>query len=112
MKFTAFFLLLLNSATVVQSFVVAPALSSRLSSRTTPLYNVDAPSDYDMEDLSPSEKAVYVTYDDDDEAIRDALKRELLLLASVTNRGEYTSSEERDIVIDIVTQLGESATSA
>lgn len=101
MKVYALFLVLLNGT--VQSFV-APALhSTRISS----LYETEAPSDYDAADLPPTEKDVYVSYDDDDEAIRDALKRELLLLASVTNRGEYTSSEERDIVIDIVTQLGE-----
>lgn len=64
-----------------------------------------APSDYDIDDLEPNKKEVSVTYDDNDEEIRDALKRELLLLSSVTNRGEYASSEERDIVIDIVTQL-------
>jgi hypothetical protein len=33
------------------------------------------------------------------------LKRELLLLASVTNRGEYASADERDIAIDLVAQL-------
>ena len=89
-------------AVTADSFVNPPARAWR----TTILKAFDAPSDYDTQDLSPSEKTVSVTYDDDDEAIRDDLKRELLLLSSVTNRGEYTSSEERDIVIDIVTQLG------
>jgi hypothetical protein len=45
-------------------------------------------------------------FDEEDAMIREDLKRELLLLSSVTNRGEYTSSEERDIIIDVVTQLG------
>jgi hypothetical protein len=96
----AFFLVLLNAT--VHSFVI-PCIPSL---QPAPLKAFDAPSDYDTQDLSPTDKTVSVTYDDDDEAIRDALKRELLLLSSVTNRGEYTSSEERDIVIDIVTQLG------
>lgn len=65
----------------------------------------EAPSDYDSFDLTSTEKSVTVDTDEDDAFIRDALKRELLLLASVTNRGEYASSEERDIVIDLVTQL-------
>jgi hypothetical protein len=95
-----YFLILLNATT--HSFVI-PSIKSAQSAR---LKAFDSPSDYDSQDLSPTDKTVTVTYDDDDEAIRDALKRELLLLSSVTNRGEYTSSEERDIVIDIVTQLG------
>jgi hypothetical protein len=65
----------------------------------------EAPSDYDSGDLAAAEKGVMVDTDDNDAPIRDALKRELLLLASVTNRGEYATAEERDIVIDLVTQL-------
>jgi len=75
-----------------RSYVEAPKMS-------------EAPSDYDSFDLTSSEKSVTVDTDADDAFIRDALKRELLLLASVTNRGEYATSEERDIVIDLVTQL-------
>jgi hypothetical protein len=59
---------------------------------------------YDGYDL---EKDHFVKdFDEEDAMIREDLKRELLLLSSVTNRGEYTSSEERDIIIDVVTQLG------
>jgi len=65
----------------------------------------DYPSDYDVEDLEPTSKSVAVDLEEDDEAIRDALKRELLLLASVTNRGEFASPEEKDIIVDLVTQL-------
>jgi hypothetical protein len=65
----------------------------------------DAPSDYDTSDLTPDQKEVTVDENEEDALIRDALKRELLLLASVTNRGEYASPEERNIVIDLVTQL-------
>lgn len=85
------------------AYSFAPSLVGR---SRQPLFS-DSPSDYDPQDLPPVEKSVSVSYSDEDEAIRDALKRELLLLASVTNRGEYASSEERDLVIDIVTQLGE-----
>lgn len=64
----------------------------------------DYPSDYDGDDLE-SEKSVFVDTDEDDEVIRDALKRELILLASVTNRGMCATAEEENLVIDIVTQL-------
>jgi len=65
----------------------------------------DSPSDYDSSDLLSQEKSVTVDTEEGDNAIRDALKRELLLLASITNRGEFTSAEEKNIVIDLVTQL-------
>jgi hypothetical protein len=63
------------------------------------------PSDYDTSDLPPDEKEVMVDDNEEDALIRDALKRELLVLASVTNRGEYASKDERDIVIDLIAQL-------
>ena len=46
-----------------------------------------------------------VDLDEDDAAIRDALKRELLLLSSFTNRGECASKDEQNILIDLVNQL-------
>jgi PAP_fibrillin len=64
-----------------------------------------SPSDYDTGDLSPDVKEVMVDEKEEDEVIRDALKRELLLLASVTNRGAYATKDEQDIVIDLVAQL-------
>ena len=64
-----------------------------------------APSDYDTSDLPPVIKEVAVDENEEDVAIRDDLKRELLLLASVTDRGAYSSKEEKDIVIDLVAQL-------
>ena len=67
--------------------------------------NDDAPSDYDTSDLLPTEKQVSIDTDPNDALIRDELKRELLLLASVTNRGEFASREEKDILVDLVTQL-------
>lgn len=65
----------------------------------------DYPSDYDADDLQSSDKTVAVDNDEDDAAIRDELKRELILLASVTNRGMCASTEERNLVVDLVTQL-------
>lgn len=62
------------------------------------------PSDYDSEDLG-TEKRVSVDTNDDDAAIRDELKRELILLASVTNRGACATTEENNLVVDLVTQL-------
>lgn len=64
-----------------------------------------SPSDYDTSDLPPVIKQVAVDENEEDVRIRDDLKRELLLLASVTDRGAYCSKEEKDIVIDLVAQL-------
>jgi hypothetical protein len=64
-----------------------------------------SPSDYDTSDLPPATKEVAVDERHEDVAIRDDLKRELLLLASVTDRGAYCSREEKDIVVDLVAQL-------
>jgi len=55
-----------------------------------------APSDYDTEDLE-GEKHSTVDYNEEDAEIREALKRELLLLSSVTNRGEYATVDEQNI---------------
>jgi len=63
------------------------------------------PSDYDTDDLPPSEKSVVVDEKEEDIQIRDALKRELLLLASVTNRGLYSNKDEAGLVLDLVSQL-------
>jgi len=63
------------------------------------------PSDYSPSDLAPPTKLLTVDTDEDDFLIRDELKRELLLLASVTDRGSYASREEQDIIVDLVTQL-------
>ena len=57
----------------------------------------DAPSDYDMEDLEDVKTAT-VDYNEEDVQIRDALKRELLLLSSVTNRGDYANVDEQNIL--------------
>lgn len=82
---------------------ISPSSSSRIILRDFP--EDTGPSDYDMDDLEPSEKSVIVDENEEDVQIRDALKRELLLLASVTNRGLYSNKDEAGLVLDIVTQL-------
>ena len=67
--------------------------------------DVSYPSDYDADALESDEKKVSVDTDEDDAAIRDELKRELILLASVTNRGACASTEEDNLVVDLVAQL-------
>lgn len=78
------------------------------SSSTTCLqqayFDEGAPSDYDAEDLT-AKKEVEVDINEDDATIRDALKREMLLLSSVTNRGECANKDEQDILVDLVNQL-------
>lgn len=93
----------------------SPSLATRLSGNTAAsgssvvlrVFDDDdsGPSDYDSADLLPERKEVIVDENQEDALIRDALKRELLLLASVTNRGEYASGDEKDIFIDLVAQL-------
>ena len=53
------------------------------------------PSDYSPEDLAPSTKTATVDTSEEDAAIRDELKRELLLLASFIDRGVQAYCEER-----------------
>ena len=81
---------------------------SKTAPSTTSLFDYaddGAPSDYDSEDLLPLDKEVTVDDNADDASIRDELKRELLLLSSITDRGAYATREELDIVIDLVAQL-------
>ena len=92
-----------------KQFVVPSMSSVRWHSQIhTRLFSMpadDYPSDYDADDLQSSTKTVAVDEDEDDAAIRDELKRELILLASVTNRGMCASTEESNLIIDLVTQL-------
>lgn len=64
-----------------------------------------SPSDYDPDEVITTEKTVSVDENEEDLTIRDALKRELLLLASITSRGECATQDEKDIMLDLVTQL-------
>ena len=95
----------------IEAFVIQPASTAMINRGsssaviTRRVFEDEQPSDYDSSELMPLEKDATVDLDDNDVPIRDALKRELLLLASVTNRGEYATSEEIDIIIDLVTQL-------
>lgn len=92
----------------VHGFTVGHCVSYSITYRAQTsirMFEDEQPSDYESMDLAPSEQDAVVDLDDSDVPIRDALKRELLLLASVTNRGEYATSEEVDIIIDLVTQL-------
>jgi hypothetical protein len=91
----------------IEGFVINPNLKCHRHAPATliQVFEDEQPSDYDSSELMPTEQDATVDLDDNDIPIRDALKRELLLLASVTNRGEYASSEEVDIIIDLVTQL-------
>lgn len=101
----------IHAFTSPTTFITKTSLTTQSASfkhKYNALYSMvddDYPSDYDVEDLEPTSKSVAVDLEEDDEAIRDALKRELLLLASVTNRGEFASPEEKDIIVDLVTQL-------
>lgn len=65
-------------------------------------------------DGTPSDTADYRTFtkqeavvdnNEEDSLIRDALKRELLVLASVTDRGEYASKDEQNMIVDLISQL-------
>lgn len=108
-------LVLLSTVTTTSTAFVLPLQSSSpyasTASSTThsshlfqAYYNETSPSDYGQEDLV-DEKHVEVDENEEDVLIRDALKRELLLLSSVTNRGEYTSQDEQNMIIDLVAQL-------
>eukprot|EP00584_Thalassiosira_punctigera_P010596 CAMPEP_0172534474 /NCGR_PEP_ID=MMETSP1067-20121228/6827_1 /TAXON_ID=265564 ORGANISM="Thalassiosira punctigera, Strain Tpunct2005C2" /NCGR_SAMPLE_ID=MMETSP1067 /ASSEMBLY_ACC=CAM_ASM_000444 /LENGTH=303 /DNA_ID=CAMNT_0013319273 /DNA_START=72 /DNA_END=983 /DNA_ORIENTATION=- len=84
---------------------VSTRQTQQQTSRLLSMPDDDYPSDYDADDLESTEKTVSVDTDEDDAAIRDELKRELILLASVTNRGMCASTEEENLVVDLVTQL-------
>jgi len=67
-------------------------------------YEDEAPSDFNTEDLE-GEKHISIDEKEEDAAIRDALKRELLLLSSITNRGEYANADDQNVITDLVAQL-------
>jgi len=105
-------LLALGPASVsVSAFVpIDPATCARsLLSTTTSLYQSmstdDIPSDYQADDLSSGDQTVIVDEDESDERIREDLKRELLLMASTTDRGEFARSDEKQLIVELVTEL-------
>ena len=94
-----------NNAFIIHSSLSSSTKSSYLFS--TPDYE-DGPSDYDPIDIitnNPTQKQLSVDTNENDAIIRDELKRELLLIGSISNRGQYTSIDEKNIVIDLVNQL-------
>lgn len=113
MMLSSSFLLLFLASYVgdVSSFSFSAAAYRQLTvvrERTTHIFSMPDdpyPSDYDADDLESAEKTVSVDMDESDAIIRDELKRELILLASVTNRGSCASAEESNLVVDLVTQL-------
>ncbi|KAL7569299.1 hypothetical protein ACA910_016845 [Epithemia clementina (nom. ined.)] len=97
----------LSLLVIKTSAFVCPCLTRFGASQNKALfsyYDEGAPSDYDEQDLSP-EKSVAVDENEDDAIIRDQLKRELLLLSSVSNRGEFASPEDQNVLTDLVAQL-------
>lgn len=112
MMLSSSLLILLTTASVgeVSSFssssVVSHVAQHRLQkSRIFSMPDDPYPSDYDADDLESTEKTVSVDIDENDAIIRDELKRELILLSSVTNRGSCATAEESNLVVDLVTQL-------
>jgi len=115
-KSVASLLYLTEMTSLTQAFTSAPrhhlphSPSRRPSSSGSRIILKDyaddsSPSDYDTSDLPPSRKEVMVDEKEEDEVIRDALKRELLVLASVTDRGAFATKDEKDIATDLVAQL-------
>ncbi|CAJ1929147.1 unnamed protein product [Cylindrotheca closterium] len=107
MKCTAICSLLLLLTTSISGFLTSPSPSPSSNHNLIILRDFPdgtGPSDYDAEDILPK-KSVVVDDKEEDVKIRDALKRELLLLASVTNRGLFTNKDEAGLVLDLVSQL-------
>jgi hypothetical protein len=102
-------LLLIGATSAFTPPVMTQQQGSLVASTTTTRLQYSqeesAPSDYDTEDLTEKKQHAVVDENEEDATIREELIRELLLLASVTDRGEFTSVDERDIIIDLVTQL-------
>ena len=67
-------------------------------------FSEGTPSDTADYSTSAKQEAV-VDANEADSLIRDALKRELLVLASVTDRGEYATKDEQNMVVDLISQL-------
>ncbi|GKZ01457.1 hypothetical protein MPSEU_001096300 [Mayamaea pseudoterrestris] len=67
-------------------------------------FSEGTPSDTADYNTLPIKQAV-VDLNEQDAYVRDALKRELLILASVTDRGEYSTKDEQNILVDLISQL-------
>jgi len=108
---TSLLLFLATCGVEVSSFSSAPMLATGAAAQHRQMTHIFSmpddpyPSDYDADDLESTEKTVSVDMDENDAIIRDELKRELILLSSVTNRGSCATTEESNLVVDLVTQL-------
>jgi PAP_fibrillin len=92
-----------HDANPQQHIIQRPSVGQQASlGRLFAFYDEQSPSDY-SEVLES--KSLEVDTKEADALIRDELKRELLLLSSVTNRGEYASKDEQNMLIDLVAQL-------
>merc|ERR1719410_2902230 len=79
---------------------------SRILTHQSPFLRLsDIPSDYESEDLVIEEKVMTVDEKEEDEQIRNDLKKELIMIACVTNRGSCATKDERTLIEDLVTQL-------
>eukprot|EP00956_Cyclotella_meneghiniana_P012381 scaffold17608_cov75-Cyclotella_meneghiniana.AAC.3 len=114
LRWTASLLCLLSMQSQSNGFTLSamPSMHRQTPSASTHINNIlfsmpddDYPSDYDVDDIQSTTKTVAVDEDENDATIRDELKRELILLASVTNRGMCSSTEEANLMVDLVTQL-------
>ena len=103
-RFMLIALVLTVTTTITSTFQITTSTKTPPSSNRWAFDTDSAPSDYDFQDLT-GDKVVAVDENEEDVSIRDALKRELLLLSSVTNRGEYCSKDEQNILVDLVAQL-------
>mmetsp|Transcript_26605 Transcript_26605/g.53331 ORF Transcript_26605/g.53331 Transcript_26605/m.53331 type:complete len:114 (-) Transcript_26605:688-1029(-) len=107
---TSLLLFLATCGVEVSSFSSAPMLATGAAAQHRQMTHIFSmpddpyPSDYDADDLESTEKTVSVDMDENDAIIRDELKRELILLSSVTNRGSCATTEESNLVVDLVTQ--------
>lgn len=94
-----------TSNTVKGFYVSTWRRKNARQSRIFQFYVDSDPSDYDSGSIEDGEKSLQVDTNEDDIEIRDDLKRELILLSSVTNRGEYATLDEQNLIIDLVAQL-------
>lgn len=88
----------------VQGFLASTTRQHRPTLVIQSTYEDEAPSDFNTEDLE-GEKHLSIDEKEEDAVIRDALKRELLLLSSITNRGEYATKDDQNVLTDLVAQL-------
>ena len=108
MTMTQALLIIVVASVCLAANAFVPTFTQHSLSSTTkasPLfsyYDESSPSDYDE---LVAEKGVEFAQNEDDAVIRHELKRELLLLSSISNRGEFASTEQQSLLTDLVSQL-------